>query len=87
MPNMYPVTGGNLTVPAHKVSAVTPSNTVDFAYIARGLYIGVAGDVTLVDITGGAITFTAVPAGTLLPVLCSRVNSTGTTATNMVALF
>jgi hypothetical protein len=32
------------------------------------------------------VTFTAVAAGTLLPIRCSRVNSTATTATNMVAL-
>jgi hypothetical protein len=52
---------------------------------ARALYIGVAGDVTLVDLQGTAVLFKAVPVG-LLRVGSVRVNATGTTATNIVGL-
>lgn len=68
--------------------AVTPSNSVDFAGgIAGALYVGGAGNVVLITRGGQAITFTSVAAGTVIPVACRRVNSTSTTATNMVALF
>lgn len=67
--------------------AVTPSDTVNFTQgIIRGLYIGGAGDVTLIPDSGTAVLFKAVPVGTILPVLCTRVNATATTATNIVGL-
>jgi hypothetical protein len=67
--------------------AVTPSDsTVQPGGKFDALYVGGAGNVTL--FTGGAaILFTAVPAGTILPVGGTRVNSTATTATAMVALY
>lgn len=44
------------------------------------------GDIVAL-VAGTAITFKSVPAGTLLKIRASRVNSTNTTATNMVALY
>jgi hypothetical protein len=67
-------------------TAVTASDTVDFGQgICRALYVGVTGDVVAV-VGGIATTFKAVPVG-VLPIACSRVNSTSTTATNMLALY
>lgn len=73
------------TSPADGAVAVTPSDSVNFTLPARGLYIGVAGDVTAV-VAGVAILFKNCQAGSILPVVCTRVNATGTTATNLVAL-
>lgn len=74
--------------PARDFSAVTPSDTVEYGRAARGLYVGGTGAVVLVDANGPATaTFSAVPAGTTLWVWHRRVNATGTTATNLVALF
>lgn len=71
--------------PATKFVAVTPSD-VTVIYATR-LYIGGAGAVALVPLGGGAaVTFAAVPAGTILDVSCSQVMATNTTATNIVAL-
>lgn len=68
-------------------AAVTPSDTVGFtAGICRGIYVGVTGNVVAVRPDGTAVTFTAVPAGMVIPVQAIRVNSTSTTATNMVSL-
>lgn len=74
--------------------AVTPSDTVDFSPFAQrsgrltdALYVGVTGDVAVVQKNGTAVIFTAVPAGKTLPVECRRVNATSTTATNLVALY
>lgn len=72
--------------PASDAAAVTPSDSVFFTSMARALYVGGVGNVTLVTALGATVTFTAVPAGTTIPLRCARVNATGTTATNMVAL-
>lgn len=67
-------------------AAVSPSNTVDLAHVSR-LYIGVAGDVK-VDLVGGStgITFKNHPVG-YLPGFVTRVYSTGTAATEIIALW
>jgi hypothetical protein len=67
--------------------AITPSNSTNFDYYVRGIYVGGAGDVVAVNALGTAVTFTAVPAGTILPIKAIRVNSTSTTATAMVGLY
>jgi hypothetical protein len=66
--------------------AVTPDNTTKFARRVRALYVGGTGNITLLDAEGTVCLFTAVPAGTILPVECVRVNSTGTTATLLIGL-
>lgn len=60
----------------------------DMAQPCRGVWVGGAGNVKVtMQRDGTQVTFTAVPAGTLLPVAASRVWATGTTATLMVALY
>jgi hypothetical protein len=75
--------------PATNFLAVTPHNSTNFSP-ARALYIGVAGDVTAVSIAidgaETAVLFKNIPAGTILPIRTKRVNATGTTATDIVAL-
>lgn len=70
-----------------KAFAITKSNSVDFDFLVRGIYVGGTGDVTIVNPDDTAVTFAAVPAGTILPVQARRVNSTGTDATDMVGLY
>jgi hypothetical protein len=76
--------------PAISAYAVTPSDSVSFTQGAcAALYVGVTGDVTAVvgsESGQSAVLFKAVPVG-ILPVSCTRVNNTGTTATNIVALY
>ena len=67
--------------------AITKSDTDNFNYMVRGIYVGGTGAVVVVTPSGTAVTFSGVPAGTILPVKCIRVNSTNTTATNMVGLY
>lgn len=76
----------NSANPATGGFAVVPSDTVDFSELSRALYIGGAGNLVVVMQNGNVLTFVGVPAGTVLPVRASRVNSTSTTATNIVAL-
>jgi len=81
------ITSG-LSSPARNGLAVTPSDTVDLTTVARGLYVGGAGDV-IVNMAGGQTSqkFASVAAGTILPIVVTRVISTNTTATNIVALW
>lgn len=78
--------------PSSKFVAVTPSDTVMLSYggkptETKALYVGTAGDVAIKNKAGTAVTFSSVPAGSVLPVSVSFVMSTNTTATNIVALF
>ena len=57
------------------------------AYCYRALYVSGAGDVKVVTMGGSTVTFSAVPAGTVLPVAVVRVFSTGTTATGLVGMW
>jgi len=71
--------------------AIALSDTVDLPNITRGIYVGTGGDIVLnlQDYNGTAttLTFKAVPQGVILPVRCSRVKSTNTTASNLVGLY
>jgi hypothetical protein len=75
--------------PSGDFLAVTPHDTnpiVSPGLPTRGLYIGGAGAVVATG-SRGNVTFAAVPVGTILPIQCTHVLSTGTTATNIVALY
>lgn len=68
---------------------LTKSDTTAFAP-TRALYVGGAGDVTVQMGNGVAatpVTFKAVPAGTTIPIGATQLLSTGTTATNCMALY
>ncbi len=74
-------------VPNNSFRAVTPSDTIAIkGGPARSLYVGGAGNLVANNENGVAVTFTAVPAGSVLPIATTRVNSTSTTATAIVAL-
>lgn len=65
-------------------AAVVPSDVTRLDQFPL-VYIGGAGNVTVEDVAGNAVLFTAPPVGSLLPIRVSRVRATGTTATLMVA--
>lgn len=83
LPNSFPFQNG---------VAATPSDTVDLPVITRGIYVGGAGDLT-VNLAGqdgslsNPVLFKAVPVGTTLWIKATRVKATGTTATDLTALW
>lgn len=77
----------NLALSYGSAAAVTPSDTTIIN--CRALYIGGAGNVAVKTTAGAtAVTFTAPPVGTILPINIDggQVMSTNTTATLIVAL-
>ena len=83
------------TKPAENAFVITKSDTVNLAQggsdiTTRGLYVGVSGDISveMADNHGDekTVLFIAVPAG-VLPIAITRVNSTNTDATDMIALY
>lgn len=67
--------------------AVTPSDTTNFSREVRAVYVGVGGDIAIVAADGAVVTLKNVVAGSLLPIRPVRVNSTNTTATNLVVFY
>ncbi len=63
---------------------VTPSDSVFFSYVSDYLYVGVTGDVTTVNEDGTVTLYKAVPAGSQIVGNHVRVNSTGTTASQIL---
>lgn len=73
------------TVAAHSATTVTPSDSTIIP-VTRGLYVGVTGNIAVkMADDENTITFSNVPVG-ILPIQVIQVLSTGTTATNIVAL-
>jgi hypothetical protein len=87
-----PITGMNAITPPCNAKAVTPHDSTSFAFgTAKAIYVGVGGNISVEMVGDGDSThrtvFSNVLGGTILPVQCSRVNSTSTTATTLVALY
>lgn len=86
MPIPYSFLTADDIAPFYDAAAVTPSDSTDLPIQPRSLYIGGSGTL-VVDMQGGAtVTFTAVPVG-ILEIRARRVRATGTTATNILALY
>lgn len=77
----------NDSATARDARSVTPHDT-DLVVngVCRALYIGVSGDVKITTADDTDVTFKAVPVG-VLTVQAKRVWATGTTATDIVALY
>lgn len=81
---------------AGRAAAVTPSNTVDIPSVSTQdgsgnngcvLYVGTGGTLKVTTIGGDEVTFTGIVSGTFVPVQVIRVWATGTSASNIVALW
>lgn len=81
MSNIYDIS------PAKSAAAVTPSDSADLTNgVCRSLYIGTTGNLAVLMSDGSSVSFVAAPNG-VFPIKVKRVLSTGTTATDIVALY
>jgi hypothetical protein len=72
---------------ASQAVAVTPSDAVNLPDPAACLYVGTKGDVSVTTLDGGTVVYKAFPGGSYLFQRCRRVNATGTTATDILAIY
>jgi hypothetical protein len=81
---------------AGRAAVVTPSNTVNIPNVASQdgsgnngcvLYVGTKGNIKVMTVGGDEVTFTNIQDGSFIPVQVLRVFSTGTTASNIIALW
>ena len=78
--------GTNSAVYSARGGAAVTKRDITILTNVRALDVGGAGDVALTFVDGSTATLVGVLAGTILPVQVTKVMSTGTTATNIVAL-
>lgn len=71
---------GGMSGPATIHRTITPNDSTDLPYVPRAIVALTAGNVSLVDSLGTAVTY-PVTAGQVLPFRAMRVRATGTTAT------
>ena len=68
--------------------AITPNDSTDLPLgICRAIYVGVGGEVSIDDLSGETVVFKNAISGSVIPVQTARVNATGTTATDLIALY
>jgi hypothetical protein len=74
---------GGISDPGWDAIAISGSGS-SFTYGVRALYVGGLGDVEVVTAGGNTVKFTSVPAGTILPIRCTKL-TTNTTASGVIA--
>jgi hypothetical protein len=84
----------NFKLQGMRASSVTPSNTVNIPSISGGtntqacvLYIGSGGTLKVLTEGNDEVTFVNVPSGSFLPVNVLRVFASGTSASNIIAIW
>lgn len=77
------------STPARSLAAVSPHATDDLPNgVCKALWVGGEGNVAIIaENDTDAVTIVGVPAGTALPIRAKAVRVSGTTATNIVALY
>lgn len=73
------------TMPYNDGFAITKSDVNELAQVTRGIYVGGAGNISLVTEKGNTIVLNGVLAGTILNIRAVKVLD-ATTATNLVGL-
>jgi hypothetical protein len=74
--------------PGRMLVSITPHDSTNFTNgVCRSIFVGGAGNIAVVPPEGSAVTLVGCLAGTVIPVQAIRVNSTGTTATSLVAIY
>lgn len=81
----FPYAQGSVSASADDCAPVTPSDTDDLPFICKALYVGTAGNLSIVTKAGNTVILTNVVG--LLPIRVKRVTAANTTATNISALF
>ena len=78
---------GGLESPARHAVAITPHDSTNLDPPIRAFYVGVSGDVSVeMEGSGSAVVFKSMAVG-WHPLRVTRINSTSTTATDIVGVW
>jgi hypothetical protein len=82
----YSTPYGDWSAPGTQAAPVTPNDNTDLPWVARFLWIGESGDISVILANdSNPVTF-KVLAGTPFPFAVRRVRSAGTTAGSIIAV-
>ena len=76
-----------VTQQAIRAVAIGSGADSDLATPGAVVFVGVGGDVKVTTVSGDTVVFKNLGDGSILPVQVRRVWATGTTATDMIALY
>lgn len=86
MPDMFEDRSSGLESPGYDAAPVVPSDSTDLTVTSRAIYVGTSGDLRVTTASGSVVIFPNVSEG-ILPMRVSRVHASGTTATDIVAIW
>lgn len=87
MTDQFSNSADSVSAPATRAVAVTPDDAAALADLPKALYVGGGGDVTMRGAGAADQVWTNVPSGTVLPFRARYIRATGTTATDILALY
>jgi len=75
------------TAPDQRCFEIVPDDVAELQIATKALYVGSAGDLTLVSLQSSApVTFRNVPAGAILDIRVKKVLAASTTAADIIGL-
>ena len=77
----------SVSAPATRAVAVVPDDAVALAEVPKALYVGTGGAIAMRGAGTGDTVWKNVASGTVLPFRARYVRATGTTATDILALY
>lgn len=86
MKDLFQSQASSLESPAAYLEAVTPNDAVDLPHASRGINVSTSGTVRATTV-GGTTETVFVAAGGAFPLRATRIWQTGTTATDVVAMY
>lgn len=86
MPDRFETSAASLSGPASHAFSIAPSDSAELVEVTRGIYVGSAGHLSAVLLSGATVTFSNLAGGTVLPVRVRQVRATGTTAASLLGL-
>lgn len=88
MADQFTTYGDSVSAPARDAVAVVPHDADALAEVPKALFVGTGGDIVMRGVSGsGDQLWKNVPDGTVLPFRALYVRATGTTASDILALY
>ncbi|WEK44203.1 MAG: hypothetical protein P0Y64_05135 [Candidatus Sphingomonas colombiensis] len=88
MADQFANSADTASAPATRAAAVSPHDTNALSDIPKALYVGTGGTIVMRGVAGSSDQiWKNVPNGALLPLRAQYVRATGTTASDILALY